>query len=89
MRMKRQSRRVLVRTFIVGSVLALSSCGGGKTEPSSASTETTTSSADESSTTVTAGPTSVDAPALSYIPATGEGAARLFTVEMTDSTDGE
>lgn len=89
MRMKRQSRRVLVHTFIVGSVLALSSCGGGKTEPSSASTETTTSSADESSTTVTAGPTSVDAPALSYIPATGEGAARLFTVEMTDSTDGE
>lgn len=87
--MKRQSRRVLVHTFIVGSVLALSSCGGGKTEPSSASTETTTSSADESSTTVTAGPTSVDAPALSYIPATGEGAARLFTVEMTDSTDGE
>lgn len=87
--MKRQSRRVLVHTFIVGSVLALSSCGGGKTEPSSASTETTTSSADESSTSVTAGPTSVDAPALSYIPATGEGAARLFTVEMTDSTDGE
>lgn len=87
--MKRQSLRVLVHTFIVGSVLALSSCGGGKTEPSSASTETTTSSADESSTSVTAGPTSVDAPALSYIPATGEGAARLFTVEMTDSTDGE
>ncbi len=89
MRMKRQSRRVLVHTFIVGSVLALSSCGGGKTEPSTASTETTTSSADGSSTSVTAGPTSVDAPALSYIPATGEGAARLFTVEMTDSTDGE
>lgn len=87
--MKRQTRRVLVHTFIVGSVLALSSCGGGKTAPSTASTETTTAAADESSTSVTAGPTSVDAPALSYIPATGEGAARLFTVEMTDSTDGE
>lgn len=76
-----------------GALLALAACGGGSSEggeqvvvdestPSTPQSETTTTEA-------VAKTASVKAPALSYIPATGEGAARLFTVEMSDSTDGE
>lgn len=74
-------------------------CGGGGTSSTADSTSVapasdTAASDTAASDTLTASTTtpaitSVDAPALSYIPATGEGAARLFTIEMTDSTDGE
>jgi hypothetical protein len=79
-----------VGMVVAAGVLVLVGCGGGNTtsaeESAPASAEDT-----ETSTTATTTPAiaSVDAPALSYIPATGEGAARIFTVEMTDSTDGE
>lgn len=83
-----------VRTATAIALLSLSSCGGGagdsSVNPSASNTiEAVDSVADSTTTPAAAGPASVSAPALSYVPATGEGAARLFTVEMTDSTDGE
>lgn len=76
-----------------GALLALAACGGGSSESGEqvAVNDSTQSTAQSETTTteVVASIASVKAPALSYIPATGEGAARLFTVEMSDSTDGE
>jgi hypothetical protein len=45
-----------------------------------AATDATSATPDGRTTSVAAGPTSVDAPALSYVPATGEGTKALFDV---------
>jgi len=79
-----------VGMVVAAGVLVLVGCGGGNAT-STEESDPAPAEDTETSTTATTTPAiaSVDAPALSYIPATGEGAARIFTVEMTDSTDGE
>lgn len=79
-----------VGAVVAAGALVLVGCGSGDSPATQESVATSVEDTEPSSTaTTTPSVASVDAPALAYSSATGQGVAQIFTVEMSDSTDGE